>query len=383
MHCTIAERIAALLASCVFFLLASGCGSGDQTQKSPPPRPIVWFEVEAYEAEMRRRLPGVVQSVQRAQLSFEVGGKVESIPVEIGDSFEQGKVLAKLETASYRLQVEQARAALMQVQAVAAEARQDFDRQQQLVAGGFASEATLDQAQAAYNSATSRVASARSSLSIAQENLDDTQMTAPYAGKVSGRIVEPDQQVAPGQTVITVQGAGNALEVRVMVPETLIDAVRRGSTHPVTFPALPARAWEATVTEVGTDTGAGSTYPVMLLIHSAATMPRPGMTAEVGFHASGESVAPAGLLAIPVTAFLPVEGNTTVSFVYDADSGTVSRREVTIADLSGDKALVSAGLRVGEQIASQGLAFLSDGQSVDLLGRGTARSEQEDIGQNL
>lgn len=367
----------------VGFLLAAltlvGCGAEEMKPAPSSPRPIAWAEVEVYTPVLRRRLPGVVQSVRRAQLSFELGGKVKGIAVDVGDRISEGQVLASLDPQTFELQAQRARAGLQEAQAAAREAQGDLDRQMQLVAEGFASQAVLDQVRAARETATSRVASARSSLSIAQENLEDTHIIAPYAGRVSRRLVEPEQQVAAGQAVVSVQGKPDALEVLVMVPETLIDTLRRGSRHPVTFPVKSE--WESVgkIIEIGTDTGDGGTYPVTLLLDDAVKMPRPGMTAEVGFYASGENAPAKDLLTIPVTSFVSLEDDGTACFVYDGNRGTVVQRKVTIADVFEGKALVSAGLRPGERVATKGVAFLKNGQAVVLLGEGPARSEQEDI----
>lgn len=360
-------------------LLLAGCGSDQGTPIDQSPRPIAWVAAEAYEPVMRRQLPGVVQAVKRARLSFEVGGTVESIAVDIGDGFRSGDVLARLESETYELQVQRAEAALAEAEAVAAEADNDFRRQQQLAADGFTPQAALDQSRAALETARSRVGTAQASLALAAESLEDATMRAPYAGEVTGRLVEASQQVAPGQPVLTVQGIGDTLEVRVMVPETLIADLRGGSSHPIAFPAAPGLQANGRIIEIGTDAGEANTYPVTLLLDTAAGKPRPGMTAEVSFYAGIDSAA-SEFVKIPVTAFLSTGGDSTVAFVYDAETGTLSERAVDIADITGDSALVSRGLKPGERIASRGLAFLRDGQAVELYGSGPARSEQGDIG---
>lgn len=366
---------------CLFAaLLSGGCSDEKNFRETAPARPIEWTEVRPHEPEMRWHLPGVVRSVKRAELSFKVGGKVERINVDVGDSFDKGDLLASLEIESFELEVQRAGAALLAAQAVATEAREELQRQEALVARGFASDSMLDQARAQENTATSRSMSAQSSLAIAKVGLEDTQLLAPYDGEVSGRLIEPRRQVGPGQPVLRVQGADDSREVRVLVPETLIEELKTGSAHPVTFPAKPDLQAEGRIIEIGTDANDTGTYPVTLLLDPAPRTPRPGMTAEVAFYARHKPGSSDDLTRIPVTAFLPVSQNETVAFVYDAESSRVVRRVVTITDISNHYALVGDGLRVGERIATRGLAFLSDGQKVTLLGMGPARSEQTDFG---
>jgi len=272
--------------------------------------------------------------------------------------------------------VARAAPALAEARAVVAEAESDFRRRQELAEADYASEASLDQARAALETARSRVGTAEASRALAAERLGDTLLRAPYAGEVSARLVEPSRQVSPGQPVLRILGAGEALEVLVMVPETLIGLLRPGSRHTVTFPAKPRLEIPGTVAELGTDTVRANSYPVVLSLDAGAGAPSPGMTAEVVFRAGKESV---DLVSIPAAAFVAAENNRKLVFVFDEREGVVHSREITIADIAGDRAVVSAGLAPGERIATKGAAFLEDGQKVTLLGSGPARSEQRAV----
>lgn len=318
--------------------------------------------------------------MQRAQLSFEVAGRVDTIAVDIGDNFAAGDILATIEAQSYELEVQRAEAARVEAEAVAAEADSDFRRRQELAGENYASEASLDQARAALETARSRVGTAEASRALAAEKLNDTMLRAPFAGEVTARLVEPARQVSPGQPVLRVKGKDNALEVRVLVPETLIGALRTGSRHSVTFPAIPGLEILATVTELGPDAARANGYPVVLALAAGEEMPQPGMTAEVAFRAGSDDSA--GLVSIPAAAFLAADDNRRLVFVFDASNGVVRSRPITIADIEGDRAVVSSGLEAGERIAARGVAYLRDGQKATLLRSGPARSEQRAIGRD-
>lgn len=352
-------------------LLFVACEGSPAPERETAPRPISWSVVRAADAEAPRTLTGVVRSRDRADLAFQVGGRVEEVAVEVGDRFEADEVLARLEDVRFRLEVDQARAALAEAGARREEARQDLERQQTLVERELAPRARLDAARTAFEAALAAVQTARARLGLAEDALDDTVLRSPYAGVVAARLVEPAQQVAPGRTVLRIQGSEAGFEVEVAVPETLIGAVETGAAHDVALPARPERTFRGRVTEIGPETGAARAYPVTLALLEPGPGVRAGMTAEVRIPLAEEALD--GAVTIPASAFLPLGEDRRVAFVFDPGTETVARREIEVVDLFGSRALVASGLAPGEIVADRGLPFLEDGQRVTRLGVGPAR----------
>lgn len=358
-------------------LLWAGLGAcSDSADRTPAlPRPIAWTVVEPVDHEITRTLSGVVRAIQRAPISFEVGGRVASVTVDIGDHFEAGDTLATLDRRTYRLTMEERESELAEARARLVEARNEYERQKELHAKGWVARAGYDTALAGLETAQSRVEIARTRAAIAAEDLEDTVLTAPYAGSVAERLAEPSQQVSPGETVFEIQGDSSGLEVVVTAPETMIDQLAPGSRHTVFLPAHRGMMLSATITEVATNASVRNAFPVTLRLDDAPETLRSGVTAEVmlSFNTDGSQTPTDRLVSIPVTGFLAASGQTSVAFVYDKVEGTVSRRDITVADISGDRALISQGLSVGEIIAMKGLPFLQDGQKVARLDTGIAR----------
>ena len=376
--------------------LALGTACEAPAPTEPPPRPIAWTQVKPLDHAHQRILPGVVQAAESAPLAFEVGGRVTAVNVEIGERFERGDVLARLDDHRYQLAVDESRGALADARARLAEARKTLARKRELRAREVGSQAAVDQAQAAFGSVAGQVERLQARTARAEQDLADTRLVAPYAGEVLQREVEPAQQVAAGQTVFSVQGQSAGLEVAVNAPETVIDGLELGSRQRVRFPARPQLDMQATVTEIGAGATRRNAFPVMLALTDAPPTVRPGMTAEVTLSltdaladalADAPADAPAQAaqseqagnggnnapIAIPASAFLAVAGQQRVVFVYDPDGERVNRRNVTITTIAGGQALVADGLSAGEIIATKGLSFLEDGQPVTLLGRGPRR----------
>jgi RND family efflux transporter MFP subunit len=359
-------------------LTLAGCSEQPEAEaEPPPPKPIAWTAATRFDAQQTRRLPGVLRAAQRAPLSFEVAGRVTEVAVEIGEAFDRGQVLARLDPRNFELALEERRGQLAEAKAQLAEAEEAFKRQRQLYEQGWAAKAAYDRAKSALDSARSRVETARARLAIAEEDLADTTLTAPYAGTVADRLAEPSQRLQAGETVLKVQG-GDALEAVVAAPETVVDRLEPGSRHAVRLPARPDADLTGTIAEIATDAAARNAYTVTLRLTEAPSGVRSGMTAEVAFQLRPPETPARDRprVAIPATAFLAVEGETRVAFVVDPDAGVVHRRAIEVAEIAGDRALVSEGLEPGEIVATKGLAFLTDGQRVDRLGVGPRRFER-------
>lgn len=350
--------------------LAACVEAAPQEDTRIEPRPIAWETVTAFDGQSYRTLSGIVGAIQHAPLSFEVGGQIREIRVETGDHFAAGDVLAVLDDRTYRLALDERRAALAEARARLTEASASFDRQRELYQSGWVARAAYDQALAALQSARSRLETASSRVAIAEDQVSDTVLTAPYAGTVAVRLAEPSQQVGPGQTVMEIQGNGGGMEVAVAVPETLVDRLAPGTRHRVTLPSRAGQTIDAILTEIGSEATAANAFPVTLTLVDAPGDLRAGLTAEVTFALGDRGVASA---VIPVTAFLPGPDGRQLAYVFDADSGTVRQRAITVVDIVGDRAMVGEGLDPGAVVASRGVAFLSDGQPVTLLGQGAVR----------
>lgn len=368
-------------------LSLAGC-----SEPAPPieaaPRPIAWAEVRPAERAARRSLSGVVRTVQRAPLSFEVPGRIATLDVEVGERFESGEILARLDPRSYELARQERLSEVAEAEASLREAEQAFARQRELHERDLASTAAFDAAEAALETARARLAMARARGDIANEDLADTWLRAPYPGIVARRFAEPAQRVAPGETVLEIQGNGSGLEIAVAVPETLIDKVQAGAVHPVGFPACGDASSRARVAEIGTDAEPSGAFAVTLRLAQAPCELRAGMTAEVAFAvpdrrpASGrgdaEEEGPA--VTIPVTAFLAGDGPQQLAFVFTPEDvvgavGVLEARSIALGPVDSERAIVLAGLRPGEIIATRGLPFLRAGQRVARLGVGPARFE--------
>lgn len=361
-----------LLLLAVFPLAA--CGNADGQPADLPPKTVAWMQLESGNGQVNRRLSGIVAPGDEAELSFEVPGKVETVNMELGETFQKDDLLATLDDRIFALTVQQREGELSEARAQFEEARNDFRRKRNLIEAGAVSRSDFDLSKAAFEAARNQVAVAEARLELAKEDLADTRLTAPYDGSVSRRHIEPSQRVSPGQPAFEIQG-DQRLEVAVSVPETLVGQLQVGARKTVEFPARPDLEVPAEIAEIGTRAESANAFPVTLRLSEPVPGLRPGMTAEVDFTMDGDNgnanptENPESWFPIPVTAFEAAEGENHSVFRYDPETETIASQPVTIAHLSGPYGYVSQGLSAGDIIVKTGLPFLRDGQRVTLLNR--------------
>jgi membrane fusion protein, multidrug efflux system len=292
------------------------------------------------------RATGTLAAKDTWALSFRQGGRVAAVQVEAGDRVRRGQPLATLDAVDVAAQVRQAREARDK-------AARDAARVRALRAEDAVAAATAQDAETGLQVA-------EESLRAAAFAAARTTLTAPDDGFVDARLVEPGEVVGPGQPVLRVSGHGRGLVVRAAIPERDVIGLAPGRAATVTLPARPGAPIPARVTEVGRVAGRGTgTYDVEVSLDAAAApgdLPS-GLTARVEI---AREVPAEG--AVPLAAVQEADGERGV--VYALDGDRARRVPVTIAFLSGDRAVLASGLGAVEAVVVEGAPRLADGARV-------------------
>ncbi|QBG35553.1 efflux RND transporter periplasmic adaptor subunit [Litorilituus sediminis] len=337
-------------------------------------RPIMWTQASLSKLEQIRTLSGVVAPVEATKLSFEVNGKIQSIKVNLGDEVVKGQELARLNQQSFNLGLQSAQAKYEQAKASLADAKNTYTRYQKLIKQGVISQSGFDNAKATYDASKSAADVAKAQVDISRKNLQDSILLAPYDGIITKRLFEPSQQISAAQSVFEIEGK-HGLEVRVMVPETLIQELTKDAILPIKFPVLPELAMQGRITEIGTRAESANAFPVTVVLQENSTLLRAGMTAEVEF--SFEGVGRTGhrgpSIKVPLTALRAGLEQTAYVFVYNPNDSKVYKTAVQTENVLKNQVFISSGLKDGDIIATAGVAFLRDGQEVTLLDNHTQR----------
>ena len=355
--------------------LLAGCAR-EAPPPELPPRAIQWQRVSSEEVSEKRVISGIVTAVSDTQLAFEVGGTVDTVEVSLGDSVERDQVLARLDAEPFELAVRDAEAEVAEAKARRESARADFARADELYESEVISRQEYDRARARRGSRDSQVEAAEARLNLARRDLRRAVLRAPFDGSISVREIEPAMKVASGEVAFEMDSGEEGLRVEVQMPETLIARVAQGDEVSVGFPSIDGaqagsddRLFDAVVTEVGTRASTGNAFPLRADLVRAPEGLRPGMTAEVTFSLAERETALGAIegFLIPTDAVLAEPDDRFAVFVFDPKTSKVGKRPIRAGGVRDNEIAVLEGLEEGEIIATAGVSFLRDGQTVTLL----------------
>ena len=349
-----------------FFLSLAIAGILAACADDPPPvpeqvRPIRVLTITDVASGQVRKFSGVIEASDSSSLSFQIGGNVQEVQVNQGDQVTAGDVLAVLDQEPFRLNVQAAEADLQAVRADLAQAKAEFDRQKQLYEQEWVARARFENAERDYRTAASRVDYAVARLSLAQRDLRNTTLVAPFDGFISTRSVDPFVEVQAGQKLFQIDAEGG-FEAAFGVPETTIAQIVLGM--PVAVNLLQVdEPLDALISEVGSAAGTGNTFPVNAALIEPPEIVRPGMTAQVTLLVADDA-AETGYL-VPLSAVAPGDrAGEGFVFVYDPESSTVRRTLVKSTQSLAGNVVAVTGVTAGEIVATAGVNFLVDGQNV-------------------
>lgn len=258
-----------------------------------------------------------------AKLGVEVTGQVEKRLVKEGDLVNKGDLLLQLKQDEWQAQYQQALTALNQLekqlypQALASleeaqlafnQARNEAQRRQQLAQQGVLSKEQAEQAQnlletrqAALNKAQlaaqalapkgSEEQLLQQKLANALANLNKTQLTAPFAGRIQNRYVEPGDQVQPGKTLLEIAHL-DGLEVIAQIDEKYLAPLQLGQEGVVIADAWPAEELAARLVFLAPAVDASSgTLAAHLEVTDSKQLLRQGMTVSVNLLTASKNQA--------------------------------------------------------------------------------------------
>lgn len=336
---------------------------------------------------------GYVVARRKATVAAKITDKVIEVLIEEGQHVKEGQVVANLDQTNVRAaydqaaaQQRQAQAALAQVQVQLGNAGRNYKRDQGLVAEHFISEADLDTARTAWENLQAQLETARRNVEVAdqgvkvaQRNLDDTVVRAPFDGVVTTKDAQPGEIVSPISAGggFTRTGIGtivdmNSLEVEVDVNESFINRVH--PEQPATVRLNAYTDWEIPAYVIAViPTADRSKATVKVRVGFKLKDPRilPEMGARVAFLSEapaqpGPAQQTARGVLVPADA-VQVEGGsnseTGAVFVIRQD-GTVERRAVRLGARGNDGQTVLSGLSSGERVAIGDFSKLKDGAKV-------------------
>ncbi len=330
-------------------------------------------------------LPGTVRANQQVTLYAKTPGYLRAILVDKGEAVSQGALLAEIEAPEllvdrvrYQAELNKTKAELAKVKADMEIAALEFDRlsKAQKQAADLVMAQSVDNARARFAVAQAAGGVARANEEVAQANLERTvtllhytRITAPFAGIITARFVDPGAFIpaatsgsaAPNAAIVSLMDF-DTVRVQVAVPELEAPLIAKGQPVRVSVEGLPGRPpLEGSISRLAYVLDEATRT---MLIEADLPNPkhelRPGMYASVklGLDRHRE------VMAVPVEALVMEKSS---AFVFLLLDGKAKRTPVKIGFNDGTKVEIVSGANADAPIILVGKMTLTDGQPVNAV----------------
>lgn len=304
---------------------------------------------------------GAIAPWQEAVIGAELAGlRLSAVMVNVGDHVARGQVLATLQSESVQADLNAARAAVLEAEALMAEAQANADRARSLRGSGAMSIQESQRSITAEQTSKAHVDSAKAQLASQALRMRQTRVLASDEGVISARLATVGAVVQPGQELFRLIRQSR-LEWRAELPSADLQRIKPGMVAWATPPGGTAVQGKVRMVAPTVDAATRNGLVYVDLPVSALNA-----GARAGMFASGRvDVGLSQGLTLPQSAVLLRDG---FSYVFKVDAkGMVSQLKVKVGRRMGDRIEVLQGLDAQADVVASGVGFLTDGDTVRVV----------------
>jgi RND family efflux transporter MFP subunit len=337
----------------------------DEATAAATARPTLTVTVAAPEdTELVVTLPanGNIAAWQEASVGSEASGlRLAEVRVNVGDTVKKGQVLATFSGESVQADLAQARAALVEARATAADAAGNAARARTLQATGALSQQQINQYQTAEQTAKARVEAAKAALTAQDVRIQNTRVVAPDDGVISSRTATVGSVLSAGTELFRLIRQGR-LEWRAEVIASELGRIAIGT--PATVTSASGAQVKGTVRSVAPTVDA-QTRNALVYVDLPGAMSG-NSSIKAGMFASGNfELGRSQAKTVPQMAIVPRDGFNHV-LVLQPDQ-RVRALKVETGRRVGDRVEIKTALPPDAKVVVQGAGFLNDGDLVRVV----------------
>lgn len=355
--------------SLIFLTLAtslSGCKKSvvEESKKAPVARNLLVapedvFTVGSSNLASGPVITGTIQPERQADLRAEISSVISQVLKENGDPVKRGEVLVRLDTASIndslRSADESVRVAMLAVEQTA----RQVQRQKTLLASGMTSTQALDDAEARHNNAQSDLVANRARQTQAREQLQRTEVRAPFDGIVVERKTSAGDTATIGKELLkVVDPTSMRFEGRISADK--IPDVKVGQRVSFSITGYTGKTFAGKVKRIDPAANPVTRQVEVLVAFADNDIPKVS-----GLYAEGQvEVASRKTLSIP-EAVLVKNGDKTL--VWRVDQKVLRRVEIKLGarDPQRGDFEVLDGLKEGDQLIRNPQITFKDGDTLE------------------
>jgi len=376
------------------------CSKSETAQargRDDAPKPV---KVERVREEPVRRsieVVGTLAAVDEVTISSEAEGRVSKLLADLGDRVRAGQTLMELDAEKLQYNLEQQKAALaralarygasdsrhlppiertpdvVKAQAELVQAKQGFDRAEELHRRQLVPRQTLDDAQtmlqskqASYDSALQNAKNLRADIDaseatakLADRQLRDTTIRAPFDGYVQKRLVNLGEYVKVQTPVMAVVGV-DPLKVTAEIPEKLAPWVKIDQAVDLHVDAYPDKTISGKVSRISPAVNTSTrAFPFEALVPNRDAQLKPGTFARVRIVSSRVD-------QVLTLSYAALQYRYGVNRVFVVNGDRLEVRELRVGERLGNRIEITSGVKAGETVAISDVDKLVDGTKVSV-----------------
>jgi RND family efflux transporter MFP subunit len=368
------RRIIYLIAVLAVVSVTFWFGYGRRSSESQAAERIVPVEVEVVgtgSIEETIELTGWIQAETMVDIASKVAGRVESLqvvsdageslPVEEGVAVKKRQQLAVIDHEVYLAQLAAAEASVKAREVELADAEREKKRILALYESGSATEQNKDKTATAADLAAASLSLAKANLELAQINLRESTIVSPIDGTVTAKHIDQGNLITAGQRIVTVADM-QTVKVIVPVAEKYGAEIAVGTPAQIRVDTFADRQFDAKVYSIHPALDEQThTIQVEIRLENDGLLLKPGMFARVILVTKRKD----GVVVIPRDVVLG--GKIDKHYVYIVEDGIAHKRFVQVGITEAAKYEITDGLKPGERLVINGMSYLEDGSSVEVV----------------
>lgn len=342
----------------IFGLLLSGCSSNPQTSADASlgaapvaEKAVIPVKVATLaKSKIARTIDytATVLPFEEVNMAPSTPGRIDKIYVEVGDRVNKNDKLFLMD-----------RTQLYQLKLQLSSLSKDLSRLDTLLKSGSAKQQQYDQLKTQYD--------------VTKTNVDfmeqNTLMTAPFSGIVTGKYFEDGEMYSGSPTTQTGRSAVvtvmqiSPLKINVSISEQYYPLIKKGIKAEITADVYKDEKFTGTVFRISPTINSGTrSFNVELEVPNKNDLLKPGMYARVSM-----DLGEVETFVVPANTVLVQEGTNT-RFVYIERENVAQRIEVTLGKRFDDQLeIISDNLKEGDNLVTQGQSKLINGDKVEIV----------------
>ncbi|MGO4448686.1 efflux RND transporter periplasmic adaptor subunit [Phyllobacterium sp. TAF24] len=331
------------------------------------PTPVLVAEAKSADVPVYIDGVGSVRPLNSVVVRSQVSGKLAAIEFQEGQDVKAGDVLARIDDAIYRAQLDQATAKKAQDQALLANTKLDLERYIRLAQTNAGTQQQADTQRALVAQYEAQLKSDEAAIESAQATLDYTIIRAPIDGRTGIRNVDVGNIVSTSDTTgIVTLSQIKPISVQFSIPQQRLAKINVASAAN-TLPVQALSGDGKTVIDSGTLAVIDNQVdPTTGTVKLKANFPNDKLVLWPGAFVNARLLVQTlnGAIVVPTAS---VQRGPTGTFVYLLQEGdTVAMHPVTVGQQDDVQAVITEGVAAGDKIVTTGFARLQDGAKVQV-----------------